>query len=243
MAGPVPADGRRGARPSGDPGRSSSDASAPTRARRLVGVGRVEQAVDGHVEGGRVAVPGLPVGEGELGALGHRVDVAGAAEAHRRQVEALQQRAAAGAGPGPGPTARSCRPSSRGARPTPAPPRWPASRPGRRRRAGPCGGGRSRPGPRPWPGSRRWPRPRSPRRRRPGPPRSGRPGPARPPRPRPAGAARSRPGRGCAAAPRGRARRRPATPRPRSATRSRNSRSMVPIAPPIRGTAGNPASA
>ena len=58
-------------------------------------LGRVclgQQPVEGHVVEARVAVVGLAVGEGQLGALGHRVQVLRRVVAHRRQVELCQQR-------------------------------------------------------------------------------------------------------------------------------------------------------
>ena len=88
---PRPGPGQAGGAPGRRPGSQLQRRLVPDQGPAAVGVGGVEQAVQGHVEGGRVAVPGLPVGEGELGALGHRVDVGGAAQAHRLQVEPVEQ--------------------------------------------------------------------------------------------------------------------------------------------------------
>ena len=81
--------GRRAARAS--PGAASARRRAPTSARAPLGVGGVEQPGERHVDEVGVAVPGLAVGEGELGALDHRVDVARRRRVDRVQVEAGEQ--------------------------------------------------------------------------------------------------------------------------------------------------------
>ena len=81
-----------GPRPPGLPGRSSqARLGADERAPRGVVV-RAEQRLHRHVGGVRVAVPGLAVGEGELGDLGDGVDVVGRQVPGGVQVEAGQQR-------------------------------------------------------------------------------------------------------------------------------------------------------
>ena len=50
-----------------------------------------QQVLERHVEVVRVAVPGLPVGEGELARFGDEVDVLGAARFHGRHVVAAEQ--------------------------------------------------------------------------------------------------------------------------------------------------------
>ena len=79
-----------GSRPSGAPGRSSSDARSPTSARRCVRVLGAQQRLERHVDEVRVAVPGLAVRERQLRALEHGVRVL--ARAHRGEVEAREQR-------------------------------------------------------------------------------------------------------------------------------------------------------
>ena len=78
----------RGSRPSGRARaqlerRLLADQRAP-----LVGVAAAQQRVERHVREGRVAVPRLAVGEGELRALDDGVDVLGRQVAHGVEVEA-----------------------------------------------------------------------------------------------------------------------------------------------------------
>ena len=95
---PVPAkaavtkSGSRGTRPSGRAGtqlgrRPGADQPAPA-----LGVPVGQQRLDRHIGEVGVAVPGFPVGEGELAALGHGVDEVRGTGAHGGEVEAAEQR-------------------------------------------------------------------------------------------------------------------------------------------------------
>ena len=79
-----------GRRPTGRPGNQLRRSGLPHQAPPLVGVAGRQQRGDRDIGEGRIAVPGLPVGERQLGALDHGVDVLGGL--HRRQLEARQQR-------------------------------------------------------------------------------------------------------------------------------------------------------
>ena len=107
--------------PPGRPGTQSALAVSADELAALVVVRVGEQVVEGHVGEVRVAVPGLTVGEGELAALGHSVDVLGAAGLERRQVEAGKQRELLQEHRALAPRAGSCTRSGPGSR------RWPAA--------------------------------------------------------------------------------------------------------------------
>ena len=97
------------------PGRSSPSASVADQRAPLRRVVRRQQRVERDVVG--VAVPGLAVGEGELGALDDGVHEVGRDPGAGRTRRAGR---AAAAAPVPGPTARSCRSSRRGSPASPA---------------------------------------------------------------------------------------------------------------------------
>ena len=80
--------GRAGRRGAGD--EAGRGLLAHERAA-LRGVGRGQQAGQRDVGLPRVAVPGLPVGESQLGALGDRVDELGAARAHLFEIKPVEQ--------------------------------------------------------------------------------------------------------------------------------------------------------
>ena len=123
----------RGTRPPGLPGRSSYEAFSPTSARRPALYSSDSSSSEGHL--GRVPVPGLPVGHGELAALDQQVDVLGGAVPRAARAAAGR---AAGGGPGPGSRGRPCTGSSRSSRTWPGPrtSRGPGGEVGGRQRAG-----------------------------------------------------------------------------------------------------------
>ena len=82
--------GNLGVRPPGAPGRSSSEAVVADQPPAFGGVRLAQQLRQRG--SGVVAVPGLPIGEGQLAAFDDGVQIVGAEQAGRGQVEAGQQR-------------------------------------------------------------------------------------------------------------------------------------------------------
>ena len=124
-----------------EPGLAAAGGAGPELAGRLVSheraplarVLRRQQRLERHVGEGGIAVPGLAVGEGELGALDDGVDVARASRARARRGRSLRAGAAAGGRPAPGSTGPPSAPCGPRSRRRAAPPSSRSSRRGRRR--------------------------------------------------------------------------------------------------------------
>ena len=63
----------------------------PDQATPLLGIFRVQQLAEGHIDVAGVAVERLPIGEGQLGALDDQVDEVGRVGLQRAQVVTRQQ--------------------------------------------------------------------------------------------------------------------------------------------------------